>query len=147
MNVTGEKVLVRNRTSADSIMEVVWGQDSEVTNLDPPSGKSLNSTPFSIETLDGRHIGSCALYDWTSTDVQLGIRIGDKDYWGKGYGTEATNILVDYCFACTDINRIWLKVLPLNTRAIKSYEKCGFVRAGRLALSGYDFVVMEKRRT
>ncbi len=79
----------------------------------------------------------------TPEDIQFGIRIGNKDYWGKGYGTEVVELLVDYWHYNLGIKRLWLKVLPTNLRAIRCYEKCGFEQAGRLLLDGYDFVVME----
>jgi len=144
--ITGEKVLIRDRKPINHIKETIWGRDSEVTNLDPPSGKIFSSHPLSIMTLNGKHIGLCSLYNWDITGVQLGIRIGEKDYWGKGYGKDAIRSLVNYCFAATDVERVWLKVLPNNTRAIRCYERCGFVHVGRLALSGYEFNVMEIRR-
>ena len=146
MNVAGKKVRVRDRKTSDSVMEIVWGQDEEVVVLDPPAGKILNIQLFSIETLDGKHIGLCSLYNQTLTDVQFGIRIGDKDYWNGGYGTDAVRVLVNYCFATMDVERIWLKVLPWNFRAIKCYKRCKFVRTGWLALDGHNFVVMERRR-
>lgn len=146
MNIIGEKVRVRDRKPGDSIWEVVWSQDEEIQQADPQAGKPSGVQRFSIETLEDKHIGSCSLYDWDGTNIQLGIRIGDKNFWNSGYGTDAVKILVNYCFVTLDVERIWLKVLPWNTRAIKCYEKCGFVRAGWLALNGYDFAVMERRK-
>ena len=146
MNITGEKVRVRDRVANDALTEIVWGLDREVIAADPPAGKIYNSQRFAIETLDGEHIGHCSLYNQTLHDVQLGIRIGNRDYWGKGYGTGVVSIIVHYWRHMMDVERLWLKVLPTNTRAIKCYEKCGFVHAGRLALDGYDFTVMEIRR-
>lgn len=147
MNTIGEKVRVRDKTPADYTMEAFWGLDKEITALNPPAGKAFNHESFSIETLDGKHIGSCSLYNITSVEAQLGIRIGDKEYWGKGYGEDAINILIDYCFSTKSIERIWLKVLPQNIRAIRCYEKCGFAQHGKLALDGHCFIVMERRRT
>ncbi len=146
MNITGEKVRVRDKNSEDSAMEIVWEQDAEIKDLNPHVGTVFHNNLFSIETLDGKHIGSCNLYNWTTHDVQLGIMIGDKDYWNKGYGTEAVGILVNYCFASASVDRVWLKVLLTNIRAIRCYEKCGFMQCGRLLLEGYDFTVMEIRK-
>lgn len=146
MNIAGDKVCIRDRTSGDTIDELTWSQDTEIAELDPSTGEAFGLQLYSIDTLDGKHIGLCSLYNWTTTDVQFGIRIGDKDYWNKSYGTDATSILVNYCFAFTEIDRIWLKVLPDNIRAIRCYEKCGFIRTGRLATGGHYFIVMERRR-
>lgn len=144
MNIVGEKVHIKDCISSDYSMEIVWQLDQEVTAADPIVGKVSNAQRFSIYTLDSKHIGVCALYNRTIDDIQLGIRIGDKDYWNKGYGTNAVNILVNYCAVTMNIKCIWLKVLPWNTQAIKCYEKCGFVRTGWLALDGYDFIRMER---
>ncbi len=146
MNIQGEKVRVRDWEGLDYVRESQWRQDEEINRLDPSAGTSFNHQRYSIETLDGKHIGSCSLYNFTMTEVQLGIRIGVKDYWGQGYGTEAVNILTDHCFRESSVGLIWLKVLPENERAIRCYEKCGFVQTGRLALDGYDFIRMDKTR-
>lgn len=145
MNVTGKSIRIRDRISSDYADEAVWQADKEILQYDPPTGKLFNNQLFSIETLDGIHIGTCSLYNNDSTRVQLGIRIGDKSYWDKGYGTEVINLLVSYAFASLGVERVWLKVLPQNIRAIRCYEKCGFAYCGRLALDGYDFVMMERR--
>jgi len=146
MNMMGEKVRVRTRRSSDYFREAAWAQDPRVTELDPSVGSTFNDWRFAIETLDGKHIGSCSLYNHDGKLIQLGIRIGDKNYWGKGYGTEAVNILTNYCFSMMSVESIWLKVLPSNARAIKCYEKCGFVKTGQLALGGYDFLTMERSK-
>jgi len=145
MNIIGEKVRIRDKIPADSIHDIVWGLDEEILALDPSAGETLNIHLFSIETLDSRLIGFCSLYNQTQEEVQLGIRIGNKDYWSKGYGTEAVSMLMNYAFSA-DIRRVWLKVLPSNARAIRCYEKCGFVNCGRLLLDGYNFTLMERRR-
>jgi len=146
MNITGDKVHIREQSLNDSINEYIWSQDSDVVALDPHAGRPSGGKQLSIDTIGGEHIGSCALYAWTQTEVQLGIRIGNSDYWGLGYGTEAVGLLVDYCFAHTSVDRVWLKVLLGNPRAIRCYEKCGFEHVGRLALDGHDFIVMETWR-
>lgn len=146
MNITGKTICIRNRKTSDYAKETVWSLDNEVTQYDPVAGKVYNRQLFSIETLGGEHIGTCSLYNQTLTEIQLGIRIGDKNYWGKGYGVEAVSLLTIYCFGVIGIDRVWLKVLPSNTRAIRCYRKCGFRFCGRLALNGYEFLVMEKRK-
>lgn len=146
MNIEGLKVRVRDWTTQDFLSEGVWSFDVELNSLDPPVGKTFNSQRFTIETLDGKYIGVCSFYNQTLDEVQLGIRISDRAYWNKGYGTEAVGILVHYWQHMMDTPRLWLKVLPMNVRAIKCYEKCGFMQMGKLALDGYDFIMMERRR-
>ena len=89
---------------------------------------------FAIETQsDGKYIGGCGLkdVDWKNRHTEVGIFIGDVEYQGKGYGTDAMNVLIDFIFKEMDLNKIKLDVYAFNERAIKSYEKCGFVVEGR----------------
>jgi len=77
---------------------------------------------------EGRLIGNCGLHgiDWTNRHAILGIFIGDKNYWGKGYGTDATRALLRYAFEEANLHRLELQVFAFNTRAIRMYEKVGF---------------------
>ncbi|HAS79648.1 MAG TPA: N-acetyltransferase [Fusobacteriaceae bacterium] len=89
---------------------------------------------FALETLEDRYIGGCGInsIDWKNSKVVIGIFIGDKEYWSKGYGSDAINILVKFIFDEMNINKIALNVYSFNERAIKCYEKCGFKREGVL---------------
>ncbi|OGO21610.1 MAG: hypothetical protein A2Y54_10200 [Chloroflexi bacterium RBG_16_51_16] len=60
----------------------------------------------------------------------IGIAIGDRDRWGKGFGTDAIRLLVQYAFLELNLRRVTLGVNAYNARAIRSYEKVGFVREG-----------------
>lgn len=94
---------------------------------------------FAIDTLDGHYIGGCGLnnVDWKNRVAVVGIFIGDKDYWGKGYGSDAMEVLINFIFDEMNLNRIMLNVYSFNSRAIKSYEKCGFVKEGVLRQALY----------
>lgn len=142
----GEKVRLRTQTAEDFLRENLWYADPELQALDPSVGPIINSQMFSIETLEGKHIGVCGLYNVGPYDAQLGVRIGDKSYWSKGYGADAIRVLVNYGFDVLGVGHIWLKVLPTNTRAIRCYEKSGFIRYGKLAIGVYEFITMEIRR-
>ena len=61
----------------------------------------------------------------------MGIQIGERDYWGKGYGTDALRVLLRYAFDELNLQRVSLSVLEGNARAMRSYEKCGFRYEGR----------------
>lgn len=63
--------------------------------------------------------------------AELGIVIGEPDCVGKGYGTEATRLLLDYAFTAVGLHNVFLRVFAYNTRAIRSYEKAGFKEIGR----------------
>jgi len=84
---------------------------------------------FAIETLDtGKYIGGCGInaVNWKIRAAELEIFIGDKDYRGKGYGTDAMEVLIDFCFSEMNLNKIILMVHSFNERALRCYEKCGF---------------------
>jgi len=58
--------------------------------------------------------------------------IGEKDYWGRGYGTDAVLVLLRLAFDKVGLHRVHLHVFDFNERAISCYEKCGFRREGML---------------
>lgn len=96
--------------------------------------KRDNAFIFSILLTDGEKlIGNCGLEDihWINRVGACGIFIGDKENQGKGYGTEALQLLLNYGFNTLNLNRIDLKVYEFNTRAIKCYKKVGFIEEGR----------------
>ncbi len=78
-------------------------------------------------------IGSCGLMNIDSRNrhAELGINIGDKRYWNQGYGTEAMRLLVRYGFETLNLHRVYLRVFETNRRAIRAYEKAGFIHEGR----------------
>ena len=84
-------------------------------------------------------IGSTGLegIDWRSRRAGFGIAIGDKTQWSKGFGTEATKLIVRYGFDTLNLNRIFLHVFDHNPRAMRAYEKAGFVREGVLRQDRY----------
>jgi len=88
---------------------------------------------FEIALREGeRPIGLCSLGlgEQPHRSGELGISIGDREYQGKGYGSEALGLLLEYGFATLGLHRIQLFVYANNPRAIRCYEKCGFRREG-----------------
>jgi RimJ/RimL family protein N-acetyltransferase len=81
---------------------------------------------------EGKLIGNCGLHqvDWTNRNAIFGIFIGDKNYWGRGFGTDATQTLLRYAFEEANLHRVELEVFDLNPRGIHVYEKCGFKLEG-----------------
>lgn len=69
---------------------------------------------------------------WNARDAYAGLGIGPRDFWGKGYGTEAMNLILQYAFTEVNLRRVTLTVFEYNLRAIRSYEKAGFRVEGRL---------------
>jgi RimJ/RimL family protein N-acetyltransferase len=103
-----------------------------------------------VQRKDGRVIGEIGLLrmfqDWRTTD--LSIIIGEKDAWGKGYGTKAINLLLDYAFGNLGFHRVAIGVVAFNEAALRFYEKAGFKREG-VQREGYyhnyqyhDFIMM-----
>ncbi|MBW6515111.1 MAG: GNAT family N-acetyltransferase [Candidatus Cloacimonetes bacterium] len=88
-------------------------------------------------------------FDHINNTCELGLFIGDKDYWNLGYGEEATRLLLDFAFTILNINNVMLLVIDFNVRAIKCYEKIGFKEIGRrrqayhIAGRKYDIVYMD----
>ncbi|MGA3058414.1 MAG: GNAT family protein [Candidatus Limnocylindrales bacterium] len=80
-----------------------------------------------------RLVGTCAFsqLDGDSGSTLFHITIGERDAWGKGFGTEATELMLAHAFTRLALHRVALTVFEFNTRAIRAYEKCGFVVEGR----------------
>lgn len=100
---------------------------------------------FTIHTLeDDRLIGDVSLeiIDWNHRDAYTGIGLGEPEDWGKGYGTEAMQLALQYAFTELNLHRVTLNVFEYNPRAIRSYEKAGFTVEGRLR----KFLLRDGRR-
>jgi RimJ/RimL family protein N-acetyltransferase len=160
----GSKVKLRPKKLSDARNDYLWQTDPELARLDAVSVPTIPfsqylldysselhfPTPtrhsFAIETLDGKHIGNCVYYNETKEEAELGIMIGNRDYWDKGYGTDALATLIDYIFLKTNLKRLYLKTLDWNHRAQKCFQKCGFTPYGHLLKDGHNFVLMELHR-
>lgn len=81
---------------------------------------------------EDRHIGNTGFHNINLIDrvAEFGIGIGEKDCWQKGYGTEATRVMVQYGFDTLNLHRIYLRVHDYNTRGLATYEKVGFRQEG-----------------
>ena len=148
----GEKVRLRAIEREDILTWWTFNNDLEVELAgggDPPYPQSIARLQAEFETdasrggrdgprfaieADGRMIGQCALYNMepVARTALIGIAIGDKNYWGQGYGRDAIRVLVAYGFRMLNLHRIWLDVQGRNARAQRAYRACGFVEEGRL---------------
>lgn len=164
--ITGTKVIIRAKKLSDARDDYAWESDLELAELDAvhpleiPFSRYLseysyeirrpfvNSRYFGVDTLEGKHIGNCSYYhlDERNSETELGIMIGDRDYWDKGYGEDTVTALVQYIFSTIGIKRVYLKTLEKNMRAQKCFQKCGFVWCGRLLNHDFNFVLMEISR-
>jgi RimJ/RimL family protein N-acetyltransferase len=96
--------------------------------------RGLDFKGFAIRTLaDDQLIGLIGLYTiyWLHREAFMGIQIGEREFWGKGYGTDALQVLLRYGFDELNLQRVSLSFLEGNARAMRSYEKCGFRLEGR----------------
>jgi len=88
---------------------------------------------FSVRTLaEDKLIGFLSLWvNLIHSDAWVGLGIGERDFWSKGYGTDMMNICLRYAFTELGLRRVSLGLHSYNTRALRSYEKAGFHLEGR----------------
>ncbi|MFA5308287.1 MAG: GNAT family protein [Dehalococcoidales bacterium] len=164
--ITGGKIRLREKKLSDVRNDYLWQSDPELAKLDAASVLIMSFSiylldyasvlhqqdnyrfPLAIETPDGKHIGNCTCYDINEkkSEAQVGIMIGDRDYWNKGYGADAINTMVDHIFDNTGLGRLYLKTLDWNTRAQACFTKCGFTPCGHLKRNSHNFLLMELKR-
>jgi RimJ/RimL family protein N-acetyltransferase len=164
--MTGKLVQLRPKIAEDVELDYAWQTDAELARLDACpklpmsfpeyareytlalSRGAVRRQMYAVETTSGKHIGNCVYHEnATGGDItEIGIMIGDRDYWNRGYGMDAVRTLVDHIFTTTGYQRIVLKTLTWNERAQKCFAHCGFTEYARDVLEGYDFVFMELAR-
>lgn len=154
--ITGEKVILRAIEPSDVKQLWEWTQDAELMRLrDYPAApqplaeaereyqdslcRETHDLHLAITSLDGELIGETSLrsVDLRGGNADFTIAIGNKAYWGHGYGSDATKALMRYAFQQYNLHRITLYVHAFNDRAIHVYEKCGFRHEGRLREAHY----------
>lgn len=164
--LVGEKVYLSPRSIEDAEKYAEWLNDFQVTDYTGKTTTTItvpgeveylknninNTASFGIVTLGSdKLIGSTSLehFEPENRSACFGIFIGDEEYRNKGYGTEATRLILDFGFNYLNIHSIWLNVIECNERAIKCYQKCGFNECGRRRdakfVNGkyYDLLIME----
>ena len=107
--------------------------------------ENKHTIAFAIRTLaDDRLIGDVGLGGlyWSHGDTFVGIGIGERDFWGKGYGKDAMQVVLRYAFNELNLSRVTLNVYEYNPRAIRCYEKLGFSYEGRVR----QYLNREERR-
>jgi len=165
--IKDSKSILCQKSLADAPNDYVWQKDPELAHLTAtiPLTSSFsaylleytkqlrNEQPekyqFAIKTQEGRHIGNCACYGINNkrSEAEIGIMIGDRNYWDKGYGAKAINSLIDFVFNRIDPKRIHLKTLESNKRAQNCFFKCGFSVFGSFMNNGNNFILMEIHRS
>jgi len=159
----GDLVVLREKRISDARDDYRWRTDVELARFDAarPFAAAFEDymalyrdeltypSPYrrslALEDASGRHIGNVMYYniDATRREAEIGITIGERECWGRGYGTDAVRTLVRHILRVTGFRRVYLKTLDWNVRAQRAFEKAGFQVCGRSRRGGNVFVVME----
>ncbi|GIO08117.1 acetyltransferase [Brevibacillus reuszeri] len=144
------RVALRKMTAEDVDVYHAWRNDVEVMQTTSPFidnhtwestqefvsqvilGSSSSKSYIIVDKQTQTPIGVTALIqiDLKNRNAECIIDIGAKDYWGKGYGSEALKLLLDYAFLEMNLHRVSLRVFSFNEKAIKLYERIGFQHEG-----------------
>ena len=157
--IYGERVRLRANEREDIPRFVQWLNDPEVIAglmvtlpmsswdetrwFESKASQPAEERPLAIDvrTPDGgwKHIGNLGLegIEWKNRAASFGIFIGEKTFWNQGYGSEATRLALKHGFETLNLNRIFLHVYESNPRAMRAYEKVGFVKEGIMREARY----------
>ena len=164
--LVGERIYLSPRNVEDVEIFTEWLNDFYITDYTGRSYSTItlqeekeylekeqnNKNVFAIIDLQtDKIIGSIGLHEINNINrtATLGIFIGNKEYWSKGYGSEAIQLILDFGFNYLNLNNIDLALMEFNQRALKCYEKCGFKEIGRKRkcnfINGkyYDSILMD----
>lgn len=143
----GKKVNLREIRKSDIDYFLKWFNDPEIMQYNPrylpmmgakeekwieKIANSEDTAHFVMETRDEKVIGVCGFnqINYKDQDAHIGINIGEKDCWEKGYGTEALELLVEYGFNQLNLHHITTEVYGFNGRSMRVQEKAGFQKEG-----------------
>lgn len=167
----GERIFLRHPTMDDASRIFHWERDDEVWRYDPHRPYSNNMSEFlpifehNYVQGNGRQfwfiiedeyhipIGTITYFnlDYRIGQVEIGLGLGDKTRWGKGYGPEAIRTLVQYLFTLPGLNRVYAETALANHPSRRAFAKVGFAEVGQIydpRNSGTPWVLLEiwKRR-
>jgi RimJ/RimL family protein N-acetyltransferase len=166
VELRGAKVVLREKRPEDAENDYIWRSDPELARLDAALPLTMTfdrymklfedqlkyPTPgshhFATDTFDGKYIGNCMYYDLDSVNLEaeLGIVIGDREYWSNSYGYDAVVTLLDHMFTARKLKRVYLHTLEWNQRAQRCFSKSGFKPVKMVRRMGQDFILMEVLR-
>jgi RimJ/RimL family protein N-acetyltransferase len=145
----GEKVNLRALERPDLMKNYAWGNDPELiflTGMSPYPKSSwdiekwfetavgnASGRIYSIRTVEGEYIGNIELsgVDQRCRKGEIGLIIGEKSYWNRGYGEEAIRLILGFAFHEMGLHRVSATVIQHNERALACFRKCGFREEGR----------------
>jgi RimJ/RimL family protein N-acetyltransferase len=150
IELQNERLKMRTLTPAEADLVLEWATDTEVVKnfsffqkpatreriLDYINEKyeSPADLLFAIFTSDGDYIGNAGLHeiDRVNDTARIGIIIGKREFWNRGYAHEALKLLLNYAFTEGLIHKVYVNFFSTNTRTLKICEKLGFQREGLL---------------
>jgi RimJ/RimL family protein N-acetyltransferase len=145
----GKKTILRPIRMEDAEKCCVWVNDPEVAELFAPMhapvtidqelevlkrwAKSEDEVMLAIETLDGQFIGTMGIrsINWHTRIATTGALIGEKEYWGRGFGTDAKMTLLNHAFNAMNLRKIKSAVYSFNERSLRYSLHCGYKVEGR----------------
>ncbi|MDD2758533.1 MAG: GNAT family protein [Patescibacteria group bacterium] len=152
----GPRITLRQPKLSDAALCVRWFNDPKVTIYLGRQQKlamkdeieylkkmirDKDNYNYSVINENGKHIGMAGFHlKRKDKRATYGITIGEKKEWGKGYGQEITEIIIDFVFRKLKVNRLDLKVFEPNKRAVHIYEKMGFKIEGHRRAISYNLV-------
>ncbi len=167
----GARIVLRDKRTDDAEKDYTWRSDPELARLDAAIPLTMSferylklfedqlkyPTPgshhYSIDAIvsgadDSKFIGNCMYYDLDTVNMEaeLGIVIGDRDYWSDGYGYDAVTTLLEHLFDTRNLKRVYLHTLEWNMRAQRSFTKSGFQPLKPVRRMAHDFILMEVLR-
>jgi RimJ/RimL family protein N-acetyltransferase len=172
--IYGGRVRLRATEREDVKKFHAWVNDPEVTKhlqlylpmsmvdeenwFDEMTKGNQNEKSLVVEVRNGeswKMIGNCGVFgiDPVNRLGEIGIMLGEKDEWNKGYGTETMLLLARHCFDTLNLHRVYLRVYAENLHARRTYEKAGFVEEGCLREAVYkhgsydDIIIMSILRS
>ncbi len=161
---TGRLVRLREKTVEDAERDYAWRSDPELAAYDAARPLTVRFTNFvatmaeelkypsahrrtyAVEDLaSGRHIGNVMYYgyDAAQREAEIGITIGDREFWSRGFGVDVVQTMLGFLFEEKRLRRVYLHTLTWNYRAQKSFGRAGFKRVRQLSRGGYEFIYME----
>ena len=162
IRLTTGNTTVRSKRPTDAWNEYCWRSDPELSALDATAPIALpfdqfqrvfasrlrrekpRSLHLSIDDELGNHIGNCMCYDIDKSKrmAEFGIMIGKRNYWNKGYGADATRLLMHHALTKLPIDTLFLHTLATNYRAQTAFKNAGFRPVGNISKGNTEFIKM-----
>jgi RimJ/RimL family protein N-acetyltransferase len=171
-----EGIVVRDIVQDDAVSLFVWWVDKEINKYDPrpiPENSCellqeckefckrfdteiINTDDFinkykyfMICNTNDQAIGFVNIFniDIEKKQCEMGVVIGNKEYWRKGIANKAVKAASDYIFNNTKITRIYIEAGEANIPALRLFEKLAFTKCGEIIDEGFKFIVMELKKS